>query len=62
MSSNFRLPIRSVPADGLTAWLVEDHSVPVVSLAWSWAGTGSQVAEKCILFPPIEPPAAPTKA
>ena len=38
MSSNFRLPIRSVPADGLTAWLVEDHSVPVVSLAWSWAG------------------------
>ncbi|MEN9498831.1 MAG: hypothetical protein RIS83_650 [Pseudomonadota bacterium] len=38
MSSNFRLPIRSVTADGLTAWLVEDHSVPVVSLAWSWAG------------------------
>jgi methionyl-tRNA synthetase len=31
-------------------------------LAWSWAGTGSQVAEKCILFPPIEPPTAPAKA
>lgn len=29
-------------------------------LAWSWVGTGSKVAEKCILFPPIDaPPVAP---
>ena len=34
----FSLPIQEVRAAGLTAWLVEDHSVPVVSLSWSWRG------------------------
>lgn len=34
----FTLPIQVVTAGGLTAWLTEDHSVPVVSLAWSWTG------------------------
>ncbi|MBW8268260.1 M16 family metallopeptidase [Caldovatus aquaticus] len=33
------IPIRAVEAPGgLTAWLVEDHSVPVVSVAWAWEG------------------------
>ena len=32
------LPIQVVEAGGITAWLVEDHAVPVVSLAWSWTG------------------------
>jgi zinc protease len=37
-----RLPIRAIEAPGgLTAWLVEDHSVPVVSLAWAWEGGAS---------------------
>jgi len=38
MSTTFRLPIQRVASNGLTAWLVEDHSVPVVSLSWSWPG------------------------
>jgi zinc protease len=38
MSTPFRLPIQRVTSNGLTAWLVEDHSVPVVSLSWSWPG------------------------
>ncbi|MCA3303437.1 MAG: insulinase family protein [Roseomonas sp.] len=38
MSTQFRLPIQQVTSNGLTAWLVEDHSVPVVSLSWSWQG------------------------
>jgi zinc protease len=38
MAAPFRLPIRPVEAGPLTAWLVEDHAVPVVSLAWSWPG------------------------
>jgi zinc protease len=38
MSTPFRLPIQRVVAHGVTAWLVEDHSVPVVSLSWSWPG------------------------
>jgi len=38
MSTQFRLPIQRVTSNGLTAWLVEDHSVPVVSLSWSWQG------------------------
>lgn len=37
-STGFSLPIQVVAAEGITAWLVEDHSVPVVSLSWSWAG------------------------
>ncbi|WP_149538742.1 M16 family metallopeptidase [Siccirubricoccus phaeus] len=39
--AGFSLPIQLVAAGGLTAWLVEDHSVPVVSLSWSWAGGAS---------------------
>ncbi|MFC3126981.1 M16 family metallopeptidase [Pseudoroseomonas globiformis] len=37
-SAGFSLPIQVVEAAGLTAWLAEDHSVPVVSLSWSWPG------------------------
>ena len=36
--SGFSLPIQVVEAGGLGAWLVEDQSVPVVSIAWSWMG------------------------
>ncbi|WBV43632.1 pitrilysin family protein [Pseudoroseomonas cervicalis] len=36
--SGFSLPIQVVEGGGFTAWLAEDHSVPVVSLAWSWPG------------------------
>ncbi len=37
--SDFRLDIQVVTAPGgLSAWLIEDHSVPVVSLAWGWRG------------------------
>lgn len=38
MTTPFTLPIQVVEAGPLTAWLVEDHSVPVVSLSWSWPG------------------------
>ena len=39
MTAAFRLAIQEVTAPGgFTVWLVEDHSVPVVSLAWGWAG------------------------
>ena len=34
----FSVPIQIVEHAGITAWLVEDHSVPVVSLAWAWPG------------------------
>lgn len=34
----FSVPIQEVRAAGLTAWLVEDHSIPVVAFAWSWRG------------------------
>lgn len=34
----FSVPIQQVRAAGLTAWLVEDHSIPVVALSWSWPG------------------------
>lgn len=34
----FSLPIQIVEQGGISAWLVEDHSLPVVSLAWSWPG------------------------
>ncbi|WP_338050845.1 M16 family metallopeptidase [Roseicella aerolata] len=37
-SQGFSLPIQVVEAHGITAWLVEDHAVPVVSLSWSWRG------------------------
>lgn len=36
--TGFSLPIQAVSGGGFTAWLVEDHSVPVVSLSWSWPG------------------------
>lgn len=38
MAAPFALPIQVVRSGRHTAWLVEDHSVPVVSLAWSWPG------------------------
>jgi zinc protease len=41
MTAAFTLPIQRVQSAGLTAWLVEDHSIPVVSLSWSWAGGAS---------------------
>ena len=37
----FSLPIQVVEAEGFTAWLAEDHSIPVVSLAWGWDGGAS---------------------
>jgi zinc protease len=40
-ASGFSLPIQIVEAGGISAWLVEDHSVPVVSIAWSWQGGAS---------------------
>jgi len=36
--TGFSLPIQVVEGGGLTAWLAEDHSVPVVSISWSWPG------------------------
>jgi zinc protease len=36
--SGFSLPIQVVEVDGRTVWLVEDQSVPVVSIVWAWAG------------------------
>jgi zinc protease len=37
-SQGFSLPIRVVEAGNISAWLVEDHAVPVVSVSWSWRG------------------------
>ncbi|MBE9606699.1 insulinase family protein [Acetobacteraceae bacterium H6797] len=37
-TSEFSLPIKTIEGGGYTAWLAEDHSVPVVSIAWSWPG------------------------
>ncbi|MDO9712646.1 M16 family metallopeptidase [Paracraurococcus lichenis] len=36
--AGFSLPIQVIEAGGITAWLVEDHAVPVVALSWSWGG------------------------
>jgi zinc protease len=36
--TSFSLPIEPVAAGPFTAWLNEDHSLPVVALAWSWPG------------------------
>lgn len=44
MANEFTLPIQLVEAGGFTAWLVEDHSVPVVSLSWSWPGGAARDA------------------
>jgi len=49
MSTPFRLTIQRVAAHGLTAWLVEDHSVPVVSLSWSWRGGAALDAPGCAI-------------
>jgi len=37
-TSGFSLPIQVIEGEGLSAWLVEDHSIPVVSISWSWHG------------------------
>ncbi len=34
----FAIPIRIIREGGVTAWLVEDSSVPVVALNWAWDG------------------------
>lgn len=34
--AGFSVPIQIVEQGGISAWLVEDHSVPVVSVAWAW--------------------------
>jgi len=34
----FSMPIQVIEAGGITAWLAEDHSVPVVSVSWGWDG------------------------
>ncbi|MFC7736097.1 M16 family metallopeptidase [Roseomonas sp. GCM10028921] len=36
--SGFTLPVQVVEAGGVTAWLAEDHAVPVISLAFSIPG------------------------
>jgi len=38
VSGTFRLDIQSVVAGNRAAWLIEDHAVPVVSIAWAWRG------------------------
>jgi zinc protease len=38
VTTPFRLEIQQVSAGGHSAWLIEDHSVPVVSIAWGWRG------------------------
>lgn len=41
----FSVPIQLVEWNGVTAWLVEDHSLPVVSLAWAWPGGAARDPE-----------------
>ncbi|MEO3473054.1 pitrilysin family protein [Roseomonas sp. CAU 1739] len=41
MTDAFTLPIQVVESGPFSAWLVEDHSVPVVSVSWSWPGGAS---------------------
>jgi zinc protease len=38
VTATFRLDIQTVTAGSRSAWLIEDHSVPVVSVAWAWGG------------------------
>ena len=45
MSAQFRLDIQQVTAGSRTAWLIEDQSVPVVSIAWAWRGGAALDAE-----------------
>jgi zinc protease len=37
-TQGFTLPIQTIEGAGISAWLAEDHSVPVVSLSWAWRG------------------------
>lgn len=41
----FSVPIQVIEHASVTAWLVEDHSVPVVSVAWSWDGGAAMEPE-----------------
>lgn len=41
----FSVPIQVLTHRGVTAWLVEERSVPVVSLAWSWPGGAAHEPE-----------------
>jgi zinc protease len=41
MSTSFRLDIQVVTAGPYSAWLIEDQSVPVVSVSWAWGGGAS---------------------
>jgi len=41
VGSGFTLPVQVVEAGGATAWLAEDHAVPVVSVAFSVPGGAS---------------------
>ncbi len=34
----FTVPIQQVAIPGGSAWLVEDHSLPIVAVSWCWAG------------------------
>ncbi|WP_137181543.1 pitrilysin family protein [Roseomonas sp. AR75] len=38
MTATFELDIKTVTAGSRSAWLIEDQSVPVVSIAWAWRG------------------------
>jgi zinc protease len=38
VSGTFTLDIQQVTAGDRSAWLIEDQSVPVVSIAWAWRG------------------------
>jgi zinc protease len=38
VTTPFRLEIQQVTAGTRSAWLIEDQSVPVVSIAWAWRG------------------------
>jgi zinc protease len=40
-AADFSVPIQVIPFAGGSAWLVEDHSLPIVSVSWSWAGGAS---------------------
>ena len=40
-ANGFAIPIQVLPFAGGQAWLVEDHSLPIVSVSWSWAGGAS---------------------
>ncbi|WP_207539069.1 M16 family metallopeptidase [Sabulicella rubraurantiaca] len=41
----FSVPIQVLEEGGVTAWLVEERSLPVVSVAWAWAGGAARDPE-----------------